>query len=734
MADQTGIGTNEPASSYQSKLKQPVRKKKPTRLLDSRVSDTKERHDASKRWLQDNYFGPWAEVFGFYKNKTPGPWRGSRHQVAPGSFKRMKGRSSDRSKTNICLPDTWVIGRKKSSRMSSRPPAYKVRANTPQIGDSLSAWLHFQWDRGNEQKIQRRHILQAQLFGLSVKSHWWDSIVATKKFRYGTEILMKERGLIMDEETGSIRLASADENDAGLSHPIESFTPEERAQVMAGTGDEVMEPSRVVRWEGPVSGFVFIGDFYPEPEFETLHSAAWIITDDYKDVEWLAYMSKKMYLDPETGDERPVFEKKAIEDLIDMGSWDKVRTREDDFKEQLRDVIFQTRPQYSLRLLPGKRFLVSAEDTFRDGVAWRRWVANERILLGEMPYPFDLYGHYAYSSLTPIPDLLYGIGDSPLVMMRALQKLHNISFSKGTDSVINRDNPILLMREGADAPSEILDRNGYRVLTVKSFQDFQWAQMPPNAPEAWEHEKRVIAMMERLEPALNEGGAASQAQPDPRKPATLALLQKAGLDSLSADEMAQLDMSLAEEAEIKLYMLQQNMRDQMSIPMEFLPSGSSLKAGDTNQTGPRVITIGPMDIQQDLQVFSESYSTLALDDIDKQRAAERIYAVASQNPRVFNLRKAAELYASTFRGHTADELLNQNPPPPMPPIRLTIAWKDLSESEKQLMKQRMGLMPGPNDELAVQVEGLEHMRKGADHLQALSQPADAEPEEVESYD
>ena len=753
MPDEASPYGDQPRTS-----RRPLRtgKKSTTKLMDSRVSDLIERREASRRWLSDNYYPIFREVYRFYKCKTSGGWDASREGRSRDRYKRNRP-EEDRTRTNICLPDTWIAGRKKSSRMASRPPNFNIRVGkvpkavqlmralqmgpdgqplpplTPShVGNWLSAYLRMQWDRGGEQRIQRRHILQSQLFGISLKKHWWDRVVLSRKFRFASEILMKERGIVEEEaEDGSsiLRIATQDEADAGQAHPLESFSPEQRAEIIADTGLEFSEQERYVKWEGPVSDFVFVGDWYPEPELETLHSAAWNTFEDFRDVEFLAYWAKQTFQDPETGEEKTVFDPKSCQDLIDMGSWDRIKSKEDNLKDDLRAVIYQTRPQYSLRLIPGKRFLVTEEHTFRDGLAWVRWVGNERILLGEIPYPFDLYGHYSCSALTPIPDLLYQIGDSSLGMMRVLQKLRNVTMSQLVDEVVNRLKRIVLKNRSADMPTEEQDLEFMKVFSVKNLNDFVFKDMPSVPAEATELLNTIMAAIQQTEPAINDGGVRNQGSPDPaRVSATQQLLAKASLDSLSSDEMSQLDMSLGEEATIKLYMLQQAMRDKMEIPDEFWPQVATLKAGDSNQMGPRLTTMSPLDIQEEFECTAESMSTLALDDIDRRQTAQVIYQLASSDPRIWNKREAARLLVTTFRGQDADKLLNDpaKTPPPMPPLKLAINWKDLSSEEKAFFKQRAGMQPSEQDKLEMEIDKLQSLSEGADALENLNAPVGVE--------
>ena len=127
---------------------------------------------------------------------------------------------------------------------------------------------------------------------------------------------------------------------------------------------------------------------------------------------WLQYFGKRKFLDPRDGKEKPVLIEKQVNELIEHGSFKKERTgseADDSLMQELRDSIYKTRPDFETRLLPGVRYKITEEHTFRDGWAWIAFYGNDKVFLGEMPYPWDLQGKFAISGFAPIQDLLWVI-------------------------------------------------------------------------------------------------------------------------------------------------------------------------------------------------------------------------------------------------------------------------------------------------------------------------------------
>ncbi|MEE9569787.1 MAG: hypothetical protein V3W37_10400 [Candidatus Binatia bacterium] len=698
------------------------------------VRNTLERRDASRDWLDKNFFDEWEEVFRFYKART--------EPIVDEVTKK-----EDTSRTNVCMPDYWIIGRRKATRMASRPPSIRIGTNKEELSEFLSHWTAFQWDRAGEQKHQTRHVLQAELLGLSIKRHWWDEIVETRRFRRSSRDLLEKFGVVVEEDelTEETKFRAANERDMeeGLSRSLTDFASDIQANILTAVGPETVSPTNITRYEGPVSSFVFLGDFYPEPEFTSLHESAWIITEDIKNLEWLLHFAELTYTDPDgSGQEIPVFDKRAVQKLLTSGktriSTDEVDSGSENLKTRLRDAIFKDRPNLDPKIIPGKRFHIIDEHTFRDGWPWVRWVANEDILLGEMPYPWDLYGRYGFSSLTPIPDLLWGIGDSSPRILRHLMKLHNVTVGQRTDLLNQILKPLLLLRKGADLPSEVIDRGLMRILEVNNFNDYKFEDTPRIPPDAWQQEAQILRMLQLGEPALTDFGAQTQGTPETQKVATLALLQQRAGESLSSDELQQLSESISDETTIKLHMLQQAQQGELEVPPRYF---SSLRSQDGGGQAVKS-RMDPLELQEDFEVFPEMGSTLALDDIDRRRDAVTVYQVARENAidatgqPVWDVREAARRLASTFRGRGSKDLILEQQPPrpdegPKVSVSVSINYKDLEADLKQFVRKFLGAPPSDSvqiTEMAEQVMAVSEAGAAAQELTGEAQQQEAEDE------
>ena len=684
------------------------------------------RRDASRDWLSKNFYDDFEDVWRSYKVRTEA------------LTDEVTG-EEDTSRTNVCMPDYWIIGRRKAARLSRRPPTLRIHSDDEEVSAFLSQWAAFQWDRSGEQRHQKRHVLQAELFGLSIKTHFWDKVTVNRRVRRTARQELEAMGVMVEEDEDGEQFRPATKAEKDKSRRFSDFDDKQQSSILASVGPEVMSTVPINKYEGPVSKFRFIGDVYMEPEFESIHTSAWMTFADIKDLEWLAYMAKQTYRHPITGEEGKVFaDTDALEKLAKQGNRTMSMMDKDseDLRKRFRDVIFKDQPSHDLKLIPGKRFHILEEHTFRDGWPWISWVANESIFLGEMPYPWDLYGNYAISAFTPIPDLLSGIGDSSPRALKFLMKLHNVTVAQRTDLLNQILKPLIMMREGADIPEEVTDRGLYRILRVADLNSYKFEQQPSIPSAAWESERQVMQMMQLGEPAMINFGGESQAVPNSQRTATLGLLQQKAQESLSGDELEQLNESLADETKIKVWMLQQTMQGEVGIPAHFLETLTSLQAGQGG-TGPRKTKMDILELQEEFEVFPEMGSTLALDDIDRRREALEVYELASrgdadaQGP-IWSIREAALRVAQTLKGRGSLNLLGKPQPPPEGPeppkasINISIPWKDLEAEHKAEFLSRLGLTPSSQLQLKAVAENLEVTAQAGESLNKLATGTDTD--------
>jgi hypothetical protein len=696
----------------------------------NKVEETRERIKASAAWLHDNFWGEWQEAFRSYEVKT------EKLIYPPGHPQAGK---EDKTRTNIAMPEMFVGIRKKAVRKSRRPPNINVRSSDQQIGDFLSHMATVQWDRAGEQKFQRRHVLQGDLFGISIKLHYYDQVSQQRSLRFSTDKILKELYVKIDENDKTRNnWVMADEDDK-RSVRASRLNEQDRANVMASLGPEVSQSKNFTRFDGPVSEWKFIGDWYPEPEFDAVQSSAWHVFEGIKDAEWLAYMASQKFTDPETGKRRPIIDPKFLGELetyrpLDTMNKSEVSGAERDFKQTLRDVIFKARPSFEARLIPGRRYLIHQDYTFRKGFCWIRFIGNEKVFLGEMPLPWDLGGRYPISTYCPMPSLLQGIGDSTARKGRHLWKLHNITVSQRTDLITNALKKLVALPKGADIPPEIMDLGLFRVLFSDNYREiiaaFQ-AAGPQVPAQAFEQEAAVMRMLQMVEPSIIDFGEQSQAVPNTGKTATLGILQQRSADGISGDELECLNDSIAEETDIKLSMWQQvlNERELESLGQSFQKSTFWTISTAGGPDKPRRMFDDPLELQVDFEVEPEMGSTLALDDAIKKNQAQEIYDRAIAAPTVWNVQEAALRLARASGVSEPDKLMAPPPPPPPPPppqepkISGTVNVKVEADVETShvLMSKVFGIAPpSPQDtEVAQAHEKLAEAAESAKHARFL---------------
>ncbi len=627
----------------------------------NKVEQTRERLRASSNWLHDNFWGEWQEAFRSYEVK-----------VEPLLFPKGHPRAEqeDKSRTNVAMPEMFVGIRKKAVRKSRRAPSINVRAESDEVTDMLSRMATYQWDRANEQRF-----LQGDLLGISIKVHYYDQVSQQRSLRYNTEKILKDLYVKIDEndKTRNNWVMSDEEENGAI--PVKSMNEDDQAGVLAQFGPEVSQQKNFSRFDGPVSEWKFVGDWYPEPEFDGIHSSAWHIFEGIKDAEWLAYWASQLWTNPETGEKRPVIDPKFLDELeeyrpLDTMNKSQTSGAERDFRQTLRDVIFKSRPIFEARLIPGRRYLIHTEYTFRKGVCWVRFIGNEKVFLGEMPIPWDLGGRYPISCYCPMPSLLHGIGDSTARKGRHLWKLHNVTVAQRTDLVTNALKKLIALPKGVDVPNEVMDLGLFRVVFSDNYREIIAAMQAPGPqvpPAAFEQESQVMRMLQMLEPAIIDFGEQSQAVPNTGKTATLGLLQQRSADAIGADELEALNDSIAEETDIKLSMWQQVLTSKELEGMSREGSSFWTITGPAGPDKPRKSWSDPLELQEDFEVFPEMGSTLALDDAIKKNQAQEIYDRAIGAPQIWNVQEAAMRLAKASGVADPEALMAQPAPPPPPP-------------------------------------------------------------------
>jgi hypothetical protein len=677
------------------------------------LQDVLDRRNEARRYMQINYWDEWEEVYRSSKCLT------KKIMVTA----RDGSQVEDTTRTNVCMPETSLIRRRKTARLTANPPEirYGSEKGNAEVSEKLTAWSFQQYDRSGEVQQHRKLVSSGVTYGFGVSKLYWDTIEVNRQFVRGTMDFLQGQG--------------AD--------------PQAIAQALATYGNTMPDPQKVKKYEGPCSKNIFIGDFFMEPGANSINESAFCVENYWESDLWLKKMLKKTYIDPETGKEVPVFDKKAAEDLYEMGTWNpNFGTQQPyDLRTRFRTAVLgQQVPLFPVKLIPGKRFdILEHHARDEDGKMWITWVGNEKQVLGAMPYPWDLYGKYVYTEFVPLFDELSAYGDSTPRLLRFLQALHNATVGARKDLVNNILRPVVLRQVGEDIPDELVDRKLFKEVVVKSLNSFKllFENLGPVSTAisaASEEEAQIMRMMALAEPNLTNVETGTESNPQAGKTATTAVLAAKSADALTQFELDSLNWYLKEQGEKKLAMLQQQETDE---PYQIAPKFAAKVEGLSQRYGKTAaVSLDQLEIQEEFEVEPVAMSMLSVDDDIRRQAAMQMLQAAAEQPGIWDPYYVARFYASTIRGVDPDKAVP--PPKPQPPpapkvsVGIAVKWPELPADVQEQILGAGGVEVTPeiSQELGHMdtlkgVVNLDQAATAADNLLSTA-PSDKPPEEPET--
>lgn len=680
---------------------------------DSRMADILQRFKESQKFMQDNYWDEFAEVYRAVKCRTK-----------PIMVKDKSGKSvEDKNRTNVCMPEMSLIVRRKTARLTANPPNmnYRVPGDDPNmLAERLNARAYYEYDKSGESVHFKRAIQQANTFGYTYQKTFYETVTVQRQMRFLREKLTDRRALMQAQ--------GANEEDVQGIPEGTQVDPQEIAQAIQDSGPELRSTMPSTTYEGPVSRCVFIGDLYLEPGCLTANDSDYVIELYNQTILWLNNMAQKTYKDPERGKDVRIFDPAQVEELIGKDS-KLPQDRLFDLKRQLRDAIQQNNPRLEKRLLPGKRFeIMEYHSADKYGRLWIEYVGNDSVYLGRQPYPFDLGGKWVYTEFVPWPDLIGAVGDSSPRLLRFLHAMHNAAVGQRNDLISNILRRTYQVEHANDIPTEVIDRVFGRVIISKN--KLIALEEPEVPSSAWQTEAQILSRMQSAEPAL--GGVEAEGtdfNPQAGKTATTALLQAKSSDALTQAELDNLNTCIGEMGTKKLEIHRQ-LSDTINVPNRGAYVKSD-KLRDASQGKPVISIESVPELQgqngEFIEVEPEAGSTLAVDDQFKSNAIMQGYQMAVQNPAVFNVRYWAQQVCTTIKGIDKTQALlpPAPPPPPLPKIGINISvpLDKMPPDIQQQVFSEAGLQPSADLNAKSAIDGVIHAAVGADAAANLTSPA-----------
>jgi hypothetical protein len=623
----------------------------------------------SSDWMLSNFWPEWEVV---YRNYLC--YREAR--LDPND---KTGKTYDLDATSIALPDTWGWVRRLVARLTAQIPNMRHRSDNIEASELISRTLMYQWDRGGAQKQQKKHVLQAALFGWSVKAWWWDKQVRTRR---------KKVDPFKASEAEFLEIAQ----QYGVPPEALMVNPQLMVQLLQANGRGKYLPVEYdyCAYEGPRSEVLFPGDCYPEPGFTSLQESSRFIVERRHGREWMdraamAYpefaegLEKLLQRSPKGTQPRELR-------LSDKGSlYDRLKSAvgQTALPPEMGDTYGTDKWTFTEMHIPGRnpRWVVVAEDD---------------VFIGDVPHPFDLDGKIPFTECVLIDNVMHGIGDSTARVLTPLQEMHNRQTSQRFDVVdrILRPNVFTADRQLYDNPDRVKPGNGFNIV---------YSALGGNALQA----ENLGPALSAVAVALQDEGAqmrawqvgtgdsnmsmAANVDPNQNRTATGARIAAFNQDVLTKDLLDRYSVSLSEDAEIMFMLNRSELGDAINFEAA-LYRRTPNAAQDVIRD--RWVQVEPQLFNRDGQITVEVGSTLADDDEAKVQKAQMMYSMFNGHPLVNQEKLRDTVLTALGKGNELEQFAAPPPPPPPPEdntrtsISLSIKFEDLPDEVKAVVLQQ----------------------------------------------
>jgi len=636
-----------------------------------------DRKKQSREWLKDNFYQEWIDAYRNYKVYCD-PQTDDEGTV-------------DEERSAIGSPLTWSAAQRLKARVTAQTPNFAFHAEDPDVGELIGRTLMYQWDVGRFQRIQKKHILQAVICGWSPRAWHWavDEYPGSKRLEINAAANDPSQ-LRLVAETYKIP-----EQDLQPGNPR---TMAVLTELLSKNGRGGLLPVEYIykAYEGPKCEFMFVGDCFPQPHFQSIQSSDYFLANRRRDMPWMQEVAKA-YPELAKG-----FETVREEHPDGM----KARYYGDDEDTDL----FQS-------LLTAINKFSGSDRVWGDDHDTGHWTITEHhvpgpdpyleyccgnIYIGRIKYPYDLAGKIAFTECILIDDILSGIGDSTSRVMRGLHKLHEKQFNARSDLIYNLARPLLGTnnRRLMDNPNEIRRGAGFRLVYMRSPSDL-WMQPEQAAMAAasasLQDESGIMRLYQML---TGENNMTMMANVDPsqNRTATGAKISANVTDILTKDFQDTLEQSsLIEDAQM-MYLLN---RSELSEPIRFEVSRYNRQNSYSEEAWKKKwASIEPIHFQVDGEITVESGSMLAEDDESRASVAREMFQAALQYPMAINLEKARdEFLISHGKRHELEQWIPK-PPPRTPPelkssMSIAARFEDLNDAQQRQAMARIGIDSNP---------------------------------------
>lgn len=685
-----------------------------------------ERITRSRNWRADNYDVIWAKTIQSYysirepilkADSQPVGMRERETMYASDSVAILQKAATriKRQERTDGLPVLWNACQRLVARVNANIPTITCRGRNIQRSERVSQSLMYYWDKAQRKsRVINRTLTQAWLTGMTVNRWTWDDSVSKRRIfvrpshitddQYAAVLEQYEPQLapIMEalvQETGTD--ANDDESmDALMGEAVnvlaEQFGHKGRLPLVYNERGYV----------GPSAKFIYCGDLYPEPEYETLGQAAYVGEFMRVGLDWFHALFV------EHGDTDPGLQAR-LNRLMEEKPNGSVRTIGGD-DEQLRGRMYDLMARVTAQAPPTNSDDIEARwNVYRIDYPGRggedatvEYIC-EGVWLGHFYYPYLLSeGGIALTEMRIVESILGGPGDTPAHRILPLADMYAQSVLQRYDLLDAISRPLIWTKDPAlfNNPDQwIRNTSGFRVILSRGGAgSFGFEQSGPAIASAMATlSGSDEPMMKIIQSTTGDTNLTGMAEIDPsqNETATGAKLLQRQTDLLSGQTTSMFVQYVGAGAE----MCKQLARSELTEDLELNDANYHSSHGPSRYVrgidDPSVeasrTTVEPEDFQDDGELIVDATSIFPEAKEQKFAEADALYQLAKENETVMNVRETLkDLLIVMGKGKDLDRYLL----PEQPPI-------DPASMMEQLANAGNGTGAQQNEQLAGPAQG-----------------------------
>jgi len=661
-----------------------------------RARNMDDRIQRSESWLENNYWPVWEKTWESYSGyrkpqvlndptlATPSTMDGAFASDSVAILRQAATRIKRQDRTDG-LPVLWNACQRMVARVNANVPVITCRSRNTERADKLSASYMYFYDKAQRKsRVVNKTLTSAWITGWGPNSWGWDDTII-KRVRLVRPERMTDDMILAVLDTYEPQLvpiiediatsASIDPNDQEAMDEVALQAIPVLAQTYGHKGRlRIIYDER--GYVGPSVKYTFPGDIFPEPEFDTLGTCAYVGEYMRVGIEWFQELYERHKLpngeyDPDLARRiQAVMDDKPNGDVRAIGSQ----------SERLRGNLYNL-VKRSASTHP------SNEGTYADDIEVRWGVHKieypghggedatveykcDNIWLGHFYYPYLIGdGKVARTELRIVDSILGGPGESPAHHIVSLADMYAQSFFQRHDLIDAISRPLLWTDDAALwSNPEFFTRNtsGFRVVYTRGGgKSFGFEQSGPAIASALSSMNSDESAMKLIQSTTGDSSLSSMAElaPQQSNTATGAKIMDRNTAVLAGQTTSMFVKKIGDDCEMMRELLRSELNEDLSLDLGHyhLMGGQSAKLEDVETS---MVTMEPEDYEDDGEIIVDSTSMFPDAKMNKVNEAQLIYTLAKENPDVVRMDEAIkDVLKAMGKGKDIGRLIKPQPEP-----------------------------------------------------------------------